>query len=167
MDSDTIPCCILAESSAQAQPSLLERDLLREIQREQRFQRERSSENQDTLHAPHPDVRATKETAAETQMRRSYNRRSPDQRVADIQNRIAELKAKQAAREKKDDPVLREIQKLLKRLKRFTQFALDKNRPDVANSTLGFKASLERILVSEMGSLGERQSAGDDEDDGE
>jgi len=100
------------------------------------------------------------ETAVESQMRRSYTRRSAEERVADIERRIAELKAKQAAREKKDDPVLREIQKLLKRMKAFAQFALDNNRPDVANSTLGFKTVLERILTSELGS-----AAADERDD--
>lgn len=84
-------------------------------------------------------------------MRRSYSRRSADQRVADLNQKIAELKAKQAAREKKDDPVTREIQKLLKRLKAFIQASHDLNRPDVANSAMGFKSMLERILVEELG----------------
>lgn len=99
-------------------------------------------------------------------MRRSYHRRSADQRVADLEKKIAELKAKQAAREKKDDPVLRELQKLLKRLKRFVQHAHDHKRPDVANSVMGFKSMLERILVAELGShAAERDGKGDDDDD--
>jgi hypothetical protein len=49
-------------------------------------------------------------------MRRSYHRRSPDERIADLDKKIAELRSKQAAREKKDDPVLREIRKLQKSL---------------------------------------------------
>ena len=97
-------------------------------------------------------------------MRRSYTRRSPDQRVADLEKKIAELKAKQAARDKKDDPVLREIQKLLKRLRAFIQFAHDNKRPDVANSAMGFKSMLERILTDELGPLVEDDSTdGDDE----
>jgi hypothetical protein len=37
-------------------------------------------------------------------MRRSYHRRTADERVADLDKKIAELKARQAARDKKDDP---------------------------------------------------------------
>ena len=97
-------------------------------------------------------------------MGRSYNRRSADQRVADLEQRIAELKSKQAAKDKKSDPVLREIQKLQKRLKRFIQLAHDHKRPDVANSAMGFKSMLERILASELGSADEDDSGPDDDE---
>jgi molecular chaperone GrpE (heat shock protein) len=98
------------------------------------------------------------------QMPRSYKRRSPDQRVADLERRIAELKAKRAARDKKDDPVLREIQKLQQRLKRFIQLALNQKRPDIANSALGFKSSLDRILSQELGAVVESAHATDGEE---
>jgi len=98
-------------------------------------------------------------------MRRSYHRRSPDERVADLEKKIADLKAKQSARDKKDDPVLREIQKLLKRLKRFVQHAHDHKRPDVANSVMGFKSMLERILATELGASAAELSDDDDDDD--
>jgi len=98
-------------------------------------------------------------------MRRSYQRRSADQRVAELQKKIAELKAKQAAREKKDDPVLRELQKLMKRLKSFVQHAHDHKRPDIANSVMGFKAMLERILASEGAGTGTRGGKDDEDDD--
>lgn len=98
------------------------------------------------------------DTILQPPMRRTYKRRSADQRVAELDQRIAELKAKQSAREKRDDPILREIQKLHQRLKRFIQMALDLNRPDVANSALGFKSSLQRILIAELGS-----DSGDDD----
>ena|SRR5688572_5226921 len=98
-------------------------------------------------------------------MRRSYHRRSAQERVADLDKRIQDLKAKQAAREKKDDPVLREIQKLLKRLKAFVQYAHDNKRPDVANSVMGFKSMLERILATEMDKSAAALSEGSDDDD--
>lgn len=83
-------------------------------------------------------------------MPRTHRRRSADELVADLDRKIAELRAKQAAREKKGDPVLRELQKLQRTLKRFTQFALDHNRPDIANSTMGFRSILERLLEAEL-----------------
>jgi hypothetical protein len=92
-------------------------------------------------------------------------RRSAQERVADLERKIAELKAKQVAREKKDDPVLRESQKLLQRLKNFVQLALDNSRPDIANSTLGFKAMLERTIQAELGA--DREEVADLPDDEE
>lgn len=82
--------------------------------------------------------------------RRRYSRRSDDERIQELEQRIEELKAKQAAREKRDDPVVREIPKVQKRLRRFAQLAMDHNRPDIANTTTAFAAALERILRSEL-----------------
>lgn len=95
--------------------------------------------------------------------RRRYNRRSDDQRIQELEHRIEELKAKQAAREKRDDPVVREIPKVQKRLRKFAQLAMDNNRPDIANTTTAFAAALERILRSELA----RNQNGRDESDEE
>lgn len=85
-----------------------------------------------------------------TAPRRKYKRRTEEQRIADLEAKIADLKAKQARKEKKDDPVLREIPKIQRRLRKFAQLAMDEKRPDIANSTTAFAASLERILRSEL-----------------
>lgn len=84
------------------------------------------------------------------QSKRRYNRRSPDERIADLERRIAALKNRQAAQSKKDDPVLREIPKLQRRLRKFAQLAMNHNRPDISNSVMAFSAGLERILRSEL-----------------
>ena len=81
--------------------------------------------------------------------KRNYHRRSDDERIADLQKRIADLKAKQALRDKKEDPVLREIPKLQRHLRKFAQLAMDHNRPDISNSTWAFATGLERILRTE------------------
>jgi len=81
--------------------------------------------------------------------RRRYTRRTDKERISDLEARIAELKLKQASRERQSDPVLKEIPKLQRRLRKFAQFAMDNNRPDIANSTTAFSAGLERILSSE------------------
>lgn len=91
------------------------------------------------------------ETLAPVKMSRPYQRRSSDQKIADLERKIAALKARQEAREKKSDPVLKEALKLHKRLKSFIQVALDNRRPDVANSALGFKANLERLVAEAQG----------------
>ena len=102
-------------------------------------------------------------TVASKTMRRPYQRRTAEQRVADLGKKIAELKARQAAREKKVDPVLREIKKLQTRLKRFIQLAHDNKRPDVANSAMAFKAMLERILAAETSAQVEDDGSADGE----
>ena len=78
--------------------------------------------------------------------RRTYKRRSDEDRIKDLQGRIAEIKAKQAAKEKKVDPVLKEIPKIQRRLRKFAQLAMDHNRPDIANSTTAFSAGLGRTM---------------------
>ena len=100
---------------------------------------------------------------AKSDMSRSYHRRSAEERLADLQKKVSDLKAKQASKEKRDDPVLREIQKLQKRLKQFIQTAHDHKRPDVANSAMGFKAMLDRVVAAELGSLAQ-DPAGDEEE---
>ncbi len=82
--------------------------------------------------------------------RRQYRRRSDEERIADLERRIDELKTQQAAKKKMEDPVLKEIPKVQRRLRKFAQFAMDHNRPDIANSATAFKSSLDRILRSEL-----------------
>jgi hypothetical protein len=101
--------------------------------------------------------------AVEAQVRRKYNRRSADERVAALEQRIAELKARQVAREKREDPVVREIPRIQRRLRKFAQLAMDNQRPDIANSALAFMASMDRILRTELGD--EEEAAAESTDD--
>ena len=91
-------------------------------------------------------MNTTADPAAE---RRKYKRRSDDERIADLERRISDLKARQVAKQKKDDPVLREIPKLQRQLRKFAQLALDHDRPDISNSITAFTAGLDRIVRSE------------------
>lgn len=91
------------------------------------------------------------ETLTPAPMSRPYQRRSSEQKIADLERKIATLKARQEARAKKKDPVVKEALKLHRHLKAFIQTALDHRRPDVANSALGFKASLERLVAEAQG----------------
>lgn len=90
--------------------------------------------------------------------KRSYHRRSDEERITDLEMRIAQLRAKQTVRDKKDDPVLREIPKLRGQLRKFAQLAMDHQRPDISNSTWAFTAGLDRILRSEMASASDRET---------
>jgi len=91
------------------------------------------------------------ETLAPLPMTRQYQRRSPDQKIAELQQKIAALQARKEAKAKKSDPVLKEALKLHRRLKAFVKLALEQRRPDIANSALGFKANLERLVEEAEG----------------
>lgn len=86
----------------------------------------------------------------QAEAKRGYRRRTEQERIEDLEKRIADLKSKKAVRDRRDDPLVREIPKMQKRLRTFAQLAMDLRRPDIANSTTAFSASLERILRSEL-----------------
>jgi hypothetical protein len=97
--------------------------------------------------------------------RRKYQRRTDEQRIADLEKRIADLKARAAEREKKTDPVIREIPKVQRRLRKFAQLAMERKRPDIANTTTAFAAALERILRSELGQSKDRNASLQDQEE--
>lgn len=92
------------------------------------------------------------ETFMTSASKRKYNRRSEEQRIADLEKRISELQARQSAkeerakaRERQRSEVLREIPKIRKRLLKFSQLAMDNGRMDIANSVTAFLAGLDRF----------------------
>ena len=90
------------------------------------------------------------ETGAPTDERkmakkRSYRRRSDDERIAELESKIDGLKEKIALRERQDSPVLQDIPKVRRRLHAFAQLAIDNGRDDLSNMTVAFLAGLERI----------------------
>jgi hypothetical protein len=77
--------------------------------------------------------------------KRSYNRRTPEDIISDLEAQIALQKEKLEARQKADDPVLKEIPKLRNQLRKFAQIAMDGGRKDIGNSTTAFATSLDRM----------------------
>ena len=77
--------------------------------------------------------------------KRPYNRRSDDQRIAELQSKIEELKRKVDNRHRPDQVVVREIPKLQKRLRDFAQLSADNGREDIANTVVAFIAGLDRM----------------------
>lgn len=76
---------------------------------------------------------------------RSYNRRSPEQIISDLEAEIERQRTKLEAKEKANDPVLSEIPKLKKRLRKFAQAAFDGKRSDLGNSVTAFVTSLDKM----------------------
>ncbi|MEX1024596.1 MAG: hypothetical protein WD226_05915 [Planctomycetota bacterium] len=75
---------------------------------------------------------------------RSARRRSEDERIAELQEQIQELKARATRENKKNDPIVREIDKVQRRLQKFAQLAQDEGRTSLANSVIAFLAGLDR-----------------------
>lgn len=76
--------------------------------------------------------------------KRSYNRRTDEERIAELQAKIEALNSKVQQKERPDAPLLKEIPRVQRRLRSFAQKAMDFGRADLANSVLAFVAGLER-----------------------
>jgi hypothetical protein len=80
----------------------------------------------------------------ETMAKRSYTRRSEDERIAELNAKIEKIKQRLELKQRKDSPVLREMAKVQRVLRKFAQTALDHGRADLANATQAFSAGLDR-----------------------
>lgn len=81
-----------------------------------------------------------------TQMKRSYQRRSDEDRISELTAKLEKVKLRMEMKTRKDSPVLREVTKVQRVLRKFAQTAIDHGREDLANSTQAFAAGLERSL---------------------
>ena len=79
-----------------------------------------------------------------TMEKRSYNRRSDEDRISELSAKIEKLKHKLESKQRKDSPVIREMEKVQRVLRKFAQTAIDHGREDLANSTQAFAAGLAR-----------------------
>ena len=103
------------------------------------------------------------ETSTKSRSKRSYERRSDEQRIADLQQRIQELQVKAQAKVQKeaspDQAVLKSIPKLARHLRKFADLAMSNGRQDIATSTWAFMAGLERNLGQDEPSRRRRADA--------
>ena len=81
--------------------------------------------------------------------KRSYTRRSDDQIIAELQDRIRQLERRVESKQRPDAEVLREIPKMKKTLAKFSQTCMDHGRKDLSNSILAFLATFE-LQAKEM-----------------
>ena len=97
---------------------------------------------------PQPDARKS--------VKRSYNRRSADERIADLEAEIAKQQAKIQDRERKKresrelSPVAKAIPKVKKHLEALAEVAKEHDRQDVANSVHLFLIGLQRTYEEEL-----------------
>ena len=104
------------------------------------------------------------ETSTKSRSKRSYERRSDEQRIADLQQKIQELQVKAQAKAQREsaaeNAVLKSIPKLTRHLRKFADLAMSHGRQDVATSTWAFMAGLERNLGQDEPARRKRSDAG-------
>jgi hypothetical protein len=76
--------------------------------------------------------------------KRSYNRRSDEELINDLQDKIRRVEARMQAKDRADAPVLKEVTKVHRTLKKFAQLATDHGRGDLSNMTMAFLSGLDR-----------------------
>ena len=85
--------------------------------------------------------------------KRKYTRRTEEDRIQELENRIQLMKAKIVERSQKDSPLMRELPKLQVRLRKFADLAMECGRADISNSTVAFSAGIGRGLTPDQGQL--------------
>jgi hypothetical protein len=76
--------------------------------------------------------------------KRAYNRRSDDAIIEELQMKLQRVQARVEARDRPDAPILKEVTKLNRSLRRFTQVAADYGRDDLVNMVEAFGSGLGR-----------------------
>lgn len=104
-----------------------------------------------------------------TMTKRSYVRRSEDERIAKLEAQIQRVKERMEAKKQKDSPLLRDWTKAQRALRNFIQSAAENGRNDLSLSAEAFMAGLERSIRASAPQADaprrRSRSAGADDDD--
>ena len=84
--------------------------------------------------------------SAEPKQKRKYNRRTDEERIAELESKIAMIKNRVEAKKRRDSPVVKEVPKIQRSLRKFAQLAQEHGREDISNSATAFAAGLERLI---------------------
>jgi len=76
--------------------------------------------------------------------KRSYNRRSDDQIIDELESRIKSIEQRMEARRHKESPVLKEFGKVKRSLAKFSQLCMDEQRNDLSNTVMAFLATIDQ-----------------------
>ncbi len=76
--------------------------------------------------------------------KRSYQRRSEDERIKELEDKVAQLRLRLENKQRKDQPVLKEFKRVQKVLQRFAGIAHQNARADIGNMIDAFSAGLAR-----------------------
>ena len=74
--------------------------------------------------------------------KRTYNRRSDEEIIADLEQQVAGLKRKIEDSNRSDLPILERLPKIKRTMTAFSQLCMDNGRRDMANTVLAFVNTL-------------------------
>ena len=92
-----------------------------------------------------------------TMSKRTYVRRTEEERIHDLEEKLAQVKARLEAKQNKNSPLLREWARVQRALKKFVQTASDSGRQDLSLSAQAFLAGLERSVHTSGNELSPRR----------
>lgn len=78
--------------------------------------------------------------------KRQYTRRTDEQMIAELEEKISSIKGRIEIKQRKDSPVVKKWNRVQKTLQAFAQLAMDHDRADVANSVTAFAAGTNRLV---------------------
>ncbi|MBL8859106.1 MAG: hypothetical protein JNL28_11405 [Planctomycetes bacterium] len=78
--------------------------------------------------------------------KRSYSRRTPEQRLHELEAQLAAARAKLESEKERNSPLRRDWTKAQKALRKFIQTATDEGRSDLALSAEAFTAGTDRSI---------------------
>lgn len=81
-----------------------------------------------------------------TMTKRTYTRRTEDERIAELEAQIQKVKDRLENKKQKESPLLREWTKAQRGLRKFIQAAAESGRSDLSLSAEAFVAGLERSI---------------------
>lgn len=96
--------------------------------------------------------------------KRQYNRRTDEERIADYQRQIEELRARAERKAREDDQLLKGYMKLQGSLRSFIQLSHDHGRGDIGNMVEAFAAGLQRQVSMPLEEPRRRRGADREED---
>lgn len=76
--------------------------------------------------------------------KRTYHRRSDEELIADLQEKLKSVENRMQAKTRTDAAVLKQLPKVSRQLRNFAQIASDNRRDDLSNMTIAFLAGLQR-----------------------
>lgn len=101
------------------------------------------------IRPPHPETSApvcsdSPKTSLIQMTKRSYTRRTEQERISELEDKIRQIRERMEHKKRKDSEVLKELPKVKRALNKFAQLAADNERNDLANSCVAFLAGLDR-----------------------
>ena len=78
--------------------------------------------------------------------KRTYQRRSEDERIKELEEKVATLRLRLERKQRKDGPVLKEFKKVQRVLQHFARIAHEGSRADIGNMVEAFGAGLARQI---------------------